>query len=54
MWQANGFTQVQINVPPDKAAKQDLYLVTCEYQPEVERRTGWTPPREVLELLNKQ
>ncbi len=53
-WQANGFTQVQIHVPPEKAARQDLYLVTCEYRPEVKRRIGWTPPREVLELLKQQ
>lgn len=50
-WQANGFTQVQIHVPPEKAAKQDLFLVTCEYQPEIERRIGWTPPPEVLQQL---
>ena len=50
-WQANGFTQVQINVPPDKATKQDLFLVTCEYRPEVARRIGWTPPQEVLQQL---
>jgi hypothetical protein len=50
-WQANGFTQLQIHVPPEKAAKQDLFLVTCEYQPEIERRIGWTPPPEVLQQL---
>jgi|GEM_PF-4351395 len=53
-WQANGFTQVQIHVPPEKAAKQDLFLVTCEYQPEIERRIGWTPPPEVLQQLKPQ
>lgn len=53
-WLANGFTQVQINVPPDKAAKQDLYLITCEYKPSEVRRIGWTPPAEVLDALRKQ
>ncbi len=53
-WQANGFTQVQIHVSPEKAAKQDLFLVTCEYQPEMERRIGWTPPPEVLQQLMPQ
>jgi len=53
-WRANGFTQVQINVPPEKANQQDLYLVTCEYQPEVKRRIGWTPPQEVIDQLKPQ
>ena len=53
-WQANGFTQVQINVPPEKAAEQDLYLITCKYEPEEERRIGWTPPKEVLQQLRKR
>jgi hypothetical protein len=53
-WQANGFTQVQIHVPPEKAARQDLYLITCQYEPEEERRIGWTPPKEVLEQLQDQ
>ena len=52
-WQANGFTQVQINVPPKKSANEDLYLITCEYEPSEVRRIGWTPPAEVLEQLHK-
>ena len=50
-WYANGFTQVQINVPPEKATKRDLFLITCKYKPDVVRRIGWTPPNEVLEQL---
>ena len=50
-WPANGFTQVQINVPPQKSAGRDLYLITCEYEPSEVRRIGWTPPAEVLEQL---
>ncbi len=52
-WHANGFTQVQINVPPEKSAKTDLYLITCEYEPSEVRRIGWTPPAEVLKQLRK-
>ena len=53
-WQANGFTQVQIHVPPETAAKQDLYVVTCEYQGDDQRRIGWTPPHEVVEQLQQR
>ena len=50
-WQGNGFTQVQINVPPENSSQRDLYLITCEYEPSEGRRIGWTPPAEVLEHL---
>ncbi len=53
-WRANGFTQLQINVPPEKASKQDLYLVTCEYEPDEVRTIGWVPPKEVLKQLKEQ
>jgi hypothetical protein len=48
-WFAGGFTQVQINVPPEAAKSTGLFVVTCAYVPDVERSYGWTPPREVLE-----
>jgi len=50
-WPANGFTQVQISVPPEKADQAELYLITCEYKPDTVRRIGWTPPKEVAEKL---
>ena len=50
-WIANGFTQVQINIPPKAAAQTDLFAISCEYPPDVVRRIGWTPPKEVLEQL---
>ncbi|WP_395745709.1 alpha/beta hydrolase fold domain-containing protein [Prosthecobacter sp.] len=46
-WYADGFTQVQVNVPPQKLSKKGLYFVTCAYTPDVERPTGWMPPAEV-------
>ena len=49
--QANGFTQVQINVPPEKAAACTLFVVTCGYVPDVKRSYGWQPPPEVLKQL---
>ena len=51
-WFANGFTQVQINLPPSVAAKHDLFMISCEYTPDVVRRIGWSPPQEVLDELN--
>jgi len=50
-WWADGYTQLQINVPPEKTQAADLFVVTCAYKPDVERNYGWTPPREVLERL---
>jgi acetyl esterase/lipase len=46
-WFADGFTQVQVNVPPSKAAATSLYVITCAYQPGESRPTGWMPPVEV-------
>ncbi len=51
-WWADGFTQLQINIPPEKARKADVFVVTCAYRPDVERHYGWTPPTAVLEQLN--
>lgn len=48
-WSADGFTQVQVNVPPEKAGRTGLFFVTCSYQPDRVHPTGWMPPREVLE-----
>jgi len=52
-WLANGFTQVQINIPPKRAATQDLFMISCEYTPGEVRRIGWTPPQEVLDKLKE-
>ena len=46
-WFADGFTQVQVNVPPAKARSTGLFFVTCSYTPEEVRPTGWMPPAEV-------
>lgn len=46
-WFADGFTQVQVHVPPAKAARTELYFVTIAYEPDERRTTGWMPPAEV-------
>ncbi|HRE82133.1 MAG TPA: M14 family zinc carboxypeptidase [Opitutaceae bacterium] len=51
-WFADGFTQLQINIPPEKAQGQDLFIVTCAYKPDVERSYGWRPPAAVLQQLS--
>lgn len=48
-WFADGFTQVQVHVPPAKAAKTELYFLTIAYLPDERRRTGWMPPAAVRE-----
>jgi len=50
-WYADGYTQVQINIPPKKTRTSDLYIVTCAYKPDVRRTYGWKPPREVMSRL---
>ncbi len=52
-WFANGFTQVQINVPPKQTKTTELFVITCAYVPDVKRHYGWSPPREVVERLGK-
>jgi len=52
-WFANGFTQLQINVPPAQSRTTELLVVTCAYVPDVKRTYGWQPPPEVLERLEK-
>lgn len=53
-WLADGFTQVQVNVPPEKAAVADLFVVTCTYRGNETRNYGWTPPAAVLESLGRE
>ena len=53
-WFANGFTQVRINVPPEKARITELFVITCAYVPDVTRSYGWTPPPEVIERLKEK
>ena len=48
-WYANGFTQVQVQVPPEKSRKAGLFIVTIGYIPDEKREVGWSPPKEVLE-----
>lgn len=49
-WSADGFTQIQVSVPPDKTPPHGLYFITCAYQPGEVRPTGWLPPPEVRKL----
>jgi len=48
-WFADGYTQVQVHVPPAKAALTELYFLTIAYEPDEKRTTGWMPPAEVRE-----
>jgi len=36
-WQARGMTFVQIAIPPERSAAEDLFVVTCRYDPGVSR-----------------
>lgn len=48
-WFSDGFTHVQVNVPPEKSKSTDLYLITCLYNPKQTRTYGWKPPQSVME-----
>lgn len=48
-WFADGYTQVQVHVPPSKASLTELYFLTIAYKPDEKRTTGWMPPAEVRE-----
>ncbi|MDA7926868.1 hypothetical protein N9B21_02405, partial [Verrucomicrobiales bacterium] len=53
-FQGNGFTQVQVSLDADMAAKSDgLFVITLSYTPPVKRKIGWTPPAAVLEKLKQ-
>jgi hypothetical protein len=39
-WVARGYTYVQVNIPPKRSAKENLFVVTCRYEPG-EKRARW-------------
>jgi hypothetical protein len=39
-WKARGCTFIQVNVPPNRLRTDDLFLVTCQYDP-CEKRSHW-------------
>lgn len=53
-WFANGYTQVQVAVPPEKAREMRSFAITISYDHDQPRSYGWTPPEEVLERLKSQ
>lgn len=52
VWQADGFTQLQVHVPAERTTEQGLFVITCAYQPPIRRQTGWMPPPAVRQELN--
>ncbi|MCH9656328.1 MAG: hypothetical protein K0U86_14900 [Planctomycetes bacterium] len=53
-WYGDGFTHVQINIPPEKSKTNDLYIITCLYHPKEKRAYGWKPPQTVLERIKQK
>lgn len=43
LWRDRGITFVQVNIPPERSRVEDLYIVTCTYDPGEEREhwQGW-------------
>ena len=50
-WVGNGYTQLQIAVPPEKSKLLRLFAITVSYEPDVKRNYGWEPPAEVKARL---
>lgn len=50
-WVGDGYLQVQVNIPPEKASSMDIAIITCEYNTKTKRSHGWKPPKEVLDAL---
>ena len=46
-WSADGFTQLQVNVPPDRARRTGLFFVNSRYETAQKNPTGSMPPPEV-------
>ena len=42
-WNARGFVYVQVNIPPERTRRDDLFVVTCRYSPGESRPQGWRP-----------
>ena len=52
LWYADGYTQVQIHIPPEKTKQMDICVITCGYKPKEKRTYGWSPPAEVRSALH--
>lgn len=39
-WRARGFTFIQVNVPPSRTRAEELYTITCDYDPVEDRSPG--------------
>ena len=50
-WQADGYTQVQVNIPPEKSSEMDIFVVTCAYDPKEKRSGGFELPAVVRHQL---
>ncbi|QDV49420.1 M14 family zinc carboxypeptidase [Gimesia fumaroli] len=52
-WYGDGFTHVQVNIPPEISKVNDLYIITCLYNPQEQRSYGWKPPQVVRERIKQ-
>jgi len=50
-WLGDGYTHLRVNIPPEKTANADLFVLSCLYTSDEKRSYGWRPPTEVLEKL---
>lgn len=53
-WPADGYTQVQVNLPPEQTKTMDLFVVTCAYDGNEKRSYGWKPPEAVIQQLQSK
>ena len=47
-WVARGCTFIEVNIPPKRLLEDDLFVVTCDYDP-VEKRVRWDSWKRVAD-----
>jgi len=51
---ADGYTQLQVNIPPEKSRGMDIYVVTVAYDGRQDREYGFVPPEAVRRQLEEE
>lgn len=49
IWSEDGFTNIRVNIPPERTAKEKLFLVTCAWNPQkdIASQYGYLPNKEI-------
>lgn len=55
VWSEDGFTNVRVNIPPERTVKEKLFLVTCAWNPRknIASQYGYLPNSEIQNWIKK-